>query len=169
VGDPADTGSLTSPQHRILDALTWLETVGVQQARRTQVAFLAGASPTSSAFMNNLGALRSKILIAYPSNGNVALTETGRQIATQPARPLSPVELHAMIFQKLPTAQSRILQVLIDSYPKSMDREAVAAGAAASPTSSAFMNNLGTLRSLGFIDYPANGQVVAQPVLFLEA
>jgi hypothetical protein len=30
-------------------------------------------------------------------------------------------------------------------------------------------NNLGRLRSLGLIDYPRPGQVVALPVLFLEA
>jgi hypothetical protein len=40
--------------------------------------------------------------------------------------------------------------------------------AGASVTSSSFTNNLGSLRSLGLIDYPQPGQVVALPVLFLE-
>ena len=31
-----------------------------------------------------------------------------------------------------------------------------------------FANAIGRLRSLGFIDYPSSGQVVAMPVLFLE-
>ena len=37
-----------------------------------------------------------------------------------------------------------------------------------SSTSSAYANNLGRLRSLGLIDYPDRGHVVALPVLFLE-
>ena len=34
--------------------------------------------------------------------------------------------------------------------------------------SKGFVNALGRLRALGFIDYPQQGQVAAQPVLFLE-
>jgi hypothetical protein len=37
-----------------------------------------------------------------------------------------------------------------------------------SPTSSGYTNNLGSLRSLGLIDYPTPGYAVALPVLFLE-
>lgn len=35
-------------------------------------------------------------------------------------------------------------------------------------SSKGFSNAIGRLRSLGFIDYPERGQVVACPVLFLE-
>lgn len=34
--------------------------------------------------------------------------------------------------------------------------------------SSGYTNNLGALRSLGLVDYPRPGRVVALPVLFLE-
>ena len=37
-----------------------------------------------------------------------------------------------------------------------------------SPTSGGYFNNLGSLRSLGLVDYPQPGTVAAQPVLFLE-
>ena len=40
VGDPASTAHVSLPQQRILDALAWLESVGVTRARRAQVAFL---------------------------------------------------------------------------------------------------------------------------------
>jgi len=39
---------------------------------------------------------------------------------------------------------------------------------AANTASKGFANAIGRLRSLGFIDYPERGKVVAQPVLFLE-
>lgn len=37
-----------------------------------------------------------------------------------------------------------------------------------SPTSGGYFNNLGALRTLGVIDYPSPGRVVALPVLFLD-
>lgn len=37
-----------------------------------------------------------------------------------------------------------------------------------SPTSGGFFNNLGSLRSLGLIEYPRPAEVAALPVLFLE-
>lgn len=162
------TEGLSVPQQRILDALAWLETVRVDRARRSQVAFLAGASPTSSAFMNNLGSLRSRDLIQYPGDGNVSLTEDGRLLANVIESPLSSADLHAKIAEKLPKPQCAILEYLISIYPGSASRDRLANEAGASPTSSAYMNNLGSLRSLGFIDYPSRGTVAAQPVLFLE-
>jgi hypothetical protein len=52
--------------------------------------------------------------------------------------------------------------------PMSLTKEEVAVTVEASPTSSAFANNLGALRSLGLIDYPERGQVAATDALFLE-
>lgn len=36
------------------------------------------------------------------------------------------------------------------------------------PTSGGYFNNLGTLRTLGLIDYPSPGEVAALPALVLE-
>ena len=163
-------GALTRPrpQQAILDALAWLEAIGLDRGKRTIVAFLAGASPSSSAFMNNLGGLRSAGLIDYPESGAVALTASGRDQAAPIDAPRTPDALHQMIYSRLPGPQTRILQALIRVYPKSLKREALADLAGASSTSSAYMNNLGALRSLGLIDYPRQGWVRALPILFLE-
>jgi hypothetical protein len=64
--------------------------------------------------------------------------------------------------------KDEILNVLIASYPDAIEKERVAEMAEASVTSSGFANNLGAMRSLGIIDYPSPGKVVAKPVLFLE-
>lgn len=159
---------LSRPQQRILDALAWLESVRIPAADRTRVAWLADASPKSSSFMNNLGVLSTGGLIRYPRQGEVALTDSGRAVANHPGNPLSTADLHAAIQAKLPAPQWRIVEQLVSEHPKALTREVLAERAGASPASSSYMNNLGTLRGLGLIDYPERGTVVATPILFVE-
>jgi len=161
--------SPTGPQQRIIDALFWLESVRIPQAKKVQLALLADASPKSSAYTNNLGALRTAGLVSYPGPGLVALTDTGRSAAREDLDlPQTSEELHRQLFTRLPGPQVRILQQLIKQWPHPADKTELADKAGASSTSSAYTNNLGALRSLGLIDYPSPGLVVAQPVLFLE-
>jgi hypothetical protein len=160
--------TVTAPQQRILNALAWGESMRLPTQRREKVAFLADASPKSSAFMNNLGTLRSAGLIDYPQQGYVSLTETGRGLAVVDAfAPQTSQDLQQTICAKLSTPQSRIVQEACRVYPASIDRAELAARAGASPSSSAYMNNLGALRSLGLLDYPSQGLVKASAVLFL--
>lgn len=160
---------VSGPQQRILDALAWLESIGIQRADRVQLALLADASPSSSAYANNLGTLRSNGFIDYPAGGVVALTKQGQKAANAPARPPTVEDLHRTLREKLSAPQWRILECLIEVYPRQLAKDDLAGAAEASLTSSAYANNLGTLRSLGLIDYPERGHVVAKPVLFLEA
>lgn len=134
---------------------------------RTQLALFADASPKSSSYANNLGALRSSGLIDYPGKGAVRLTDRGSQLATPTDEITTTEELHAALFARLPGPQVRILEALIAAYPLDEDREDLAAAAGASATSSSYANNLGALRTLGLIDYPERGRVVAREVLFL--
>jgi uncharacterized protein len=164
---PAATGKRTAKQ-KILDALGWLLSVGIDPVDRTQLALLAGASPKSSAYGNNLGALRTDGMIVYPSPGKVGLTHDGKVQAIVPGAPPTTRDLQDRIIHQVRGAKARILEPLIDIYPDSMDRTDLAEAAGASPTSSAYGNNLGALRSLGLIDYPEPGMVMALPVLFLE-
>lgn len=159
---------VTGAQQRILDALAWLASIGLDAPAKNVVAWMAGASPTSSGFANNMGSLRSAGLIEYPRGGAVALTEAGWMYAHAPEAPLTPEEMQRYIMAKVSTPQQRILEVLIREYPKALAKDDLATAAEASPTSSGFANNLGSLRSLGLIDYPERGHVAAQPVLFLE-
>jgi hypothetical protein len=161
-------GSLTPARQRILDALAWLESVGVHDAHKVQLALMAGASPKSSGYGNNLGALRSGKLIDYPAIGRVMLTDEGRAMANAPARPPTTEDLHARLAESLPPARWRILQELIAVYPEALPKLDLATRSGVSAASSGYGNNLGALRSLGFIDYPQQGYVVARPVLFLD-
>lgn len=163
------SAGVTRPQQSILNALAWGESMGLPTQRREKVAFLADASPKSSAFMNNLGALRSAGLIDYPQQGYVALTDAGRSSAVVDDKaPQTSAELQLAICSKLPTPQVRIIHAAVSCYPGEVSRGELAQMADASPSSSAFMNNLGALRSLGLLDYPRQGFVRAAQVLFLE-
>ncbi|TXH35245.1 MAG: hypothetical protein E6Q98_15740 [Rhodospirillaceae bacterium] len=145
-----------------------METVRIEQANKTQLALLADQSPTSSGYANNLGALRSAGLIEYPASGKVALTDAGRRKSNEPERPATSADLHATLQRQLPPAKWRILEALIGAYPVHLSKADLAEQSGQSATSSGYANNLGSLRSLGFIDYPSAGMVVALSVLFIE-
>lgn len=163
-----DNGHLTPAKQKILNGLTFLHGIGVALADKTQLALLIGVSPTSGGYFNNLGSLRSDGLIDYPSAGTVALTAAGQALASTDGVPSTTQELHAAIMTRVSPAKWRILDALIRIYPDAISKDALAEQIDASPTSGGYFNNLGSLRSLGLIDYPSPGAVAALPVLFLE-
>jgi uncharacterized protein len=159
---------ISGPQQRILDGLAWLKALGIDRADRVRAAMLADQSPRSSGYEKNVSTLKTAGLITYPSQGELALTEAGEAVAEPPEVPATNAALHEAIRRHVSTPQWRIVETLIAAYPEALSRETLAERAQASAFSSGFEKNVSTLRSLGFIDYPASGQVVAQPVLFLE-
>jgi hypothetical protein len=167
-GVPAASGTLPPARQKILNALAWFDSIGVPVVDKTQLALMVGVSPTSGGYFNNLGALRSDGFIEYPNGGSVALTEAGQAIAVVDNVPSSSEELHTEIARKLPPAKWKILEQLIAIYPQSISKDGLAEHINVSPTSGGYFNNLGSLRSLGLIDYPRPSEVVALPVLFLE-
>jgi Mn-dependent DtxR family transcriptional regulator len=161
-------GDISPARQKILNGLAFLHGIGVAPADKTQLALIVGVSPTSGGYFNNLGALRSSGLIDYPSGGTVALTDSGAAVASTDGVPSTTDELHDAIRAKLPAAKWKIVEQLIAIYPKPIAKDALAERIGVSPTSGGYFNNLGSLRSLGLIEYPQGGMVVAQPVLFLE-
>lgn len=163
----ATAGALVPAQRRILLALRQLEAIGQAAPEKANVAWFAGASPKSSGYANNLGAMRSAGLIEYPSGGTVALTEAGRAMEPPAAAPTH-TELMALIGAKVERAQLRMLEALVEAWPGELTHEELAAAVGSSPTSSGFANNRGRLRSLGLITYPGPGRSRAAEVLFPE-
>ncbi len=167
---PKDNGSaeIGRSAQRILNALVWAESIGLDEVDKTQLALMSDQRPTSGGYFNNLGKLRSAGLITYPKAGAARLTDAGRACAEAVDVPTTSDELQHMLYAKLPTSQARILKVLIAQYPKAITKDDLAEQTQQSPTSGGYFNNLGRLRSLGLIDYPSPGLAVAQPVLFLQ-
>lgn len=163
-----EVGHISRPQQALLDALAWLQTVRIDQAARSTLAFLAGSSSKSSGFEKNLSTLRTAGLIDYPSQGYVALTDAGTAVAETPSAPLTDDELQQAIYRKLSRPQAELLRVLVEAHPTALDREELAARAGVSAASSGFEKNVSTLRTFGFVDYPARGSVAASTVMFVE-
>lgn len=160
-------GDLTRPRLRILESLAELEACGINSADRNLLAALSGASWRSSAYGNNLGALRSTGFIT-PAKQAIALTDLGRAAVPGVKPIMSRGELHKRITVMLPKPRAAILDRLIDVYPDKIERNELALFAGASPTSSAYGNNLGSLRSMGLIEYPERNWVRATDLIFPE-
>ena len=158
--------ALSRPRQRILDALAAFAALGVDDVARANVAVWAGSSPRSGGFTNNLGGLRTLGLIHYPNPKRVALTDEGRALAQAPAEPSTLAQLHEAWHARLSVPRARILRVLIEIYPESVSRVELAELTEQSASSGGYTNNLGALRSLGVLDYPQPGHVVATDLLF---
>jgi uncharacterized protein len=159
-------GGMTQPQQRILDTMARLEALGLTALHKTQVAALAGVSPTSGSFANNLGRLRTLGLIDYPQPGSVAFTAAGRRRARPVATPPTVSDLHQAWLEIVTGPQARILREVVAIYPQPIAKEALAKRMDVSPESGSYANNLGRLRTLSVIDYPRRGYVRAKDVLF---
>lgn len=133
---------LQPAKQRILDALAWLNSIRVQAWPRQVVAFVAGASSKSSAYANNVSALRTAGLVEYPQSNYLSLSDAGARQANPPDAPLTPGDLHRQIQSLLQPAQWRIVDAAIKAYPHELTREALADAAGASASSSAFSNNV---------------------------
>lgn len=151
----------------ILGALVWAEAfLKKGEIERQLVAWLAGASAKASGFQNNLGAMRTAGLIDYPSPGYVSLTSEGRQAAPSVDRPVTPEALKEAISARLTGPQDAIFDLLWGEYPNKFHRETIASTLGKSAKASGFQNDLGRLRTLGLIEYPAPGWAVAADFLF---
>lgn len=164
------TDGLTPVQQKVLNALAEAEQLGAEAPPRTLVAILSGYTHVqSTGFVKALGSLSSADLITYPPGSRVALTDAGRAASNAPDRPSTAEELQARVINLIGGAASKVLKPLIDANRDPMRREDLAtASGYGHVQSTGFVKTLGRLRTLGFIDYPESGMVVAQPVLFLE-
>ncbi|WP_457181110.1 helicase HerA domain-containing protein [Mycobacteroides abscessus] len=159
---------LVRARRNVLNALATLAEYGISAPSRDQLALWACVSPKSSGFKNNLGALRSSGLIDYPARGAVALTDGGwEQVDREVLAEVSDAVLHEQVRRLIVPARWQLVKQLIEAHPGALSREELARRAGVSVDSSGFKNNLGALRTLGLLDYPARGYVVAASILFL--
>lgn len=158
---------LSNPQKRILEALAKLRALGVEEVPRPMLAAQSRASSRSSAYANNLSALRTRELIEYGS-GTVHITEQGLAVIGEVDVPTSPEELQEGYRNMMSTPQVRLFNVLLDAYPKALTRDELAELAEVSSNSSAFANNLSALHTMGAIDYLPERRLAASKHAFLE-
>lgn len=155
---------LTGPEQRILDAIAWMNAIGVAQPEQTAVAFMAGYTIGGGAWNNPRGSLRTKGLIEYQGQ-QLSLTDAGRTLANAPTVAPGVEALHEAIKSRLPGPETKLLSVLLDAYPASLSNDDLADRAGYAPKGGAFNNPRGRLRSLGLIEYQS-GMIRARDILF---
>ncbi len=165
---PAAGGAVTGPMRRVLDALAWFEALGIPTPTRQQVAHAADYS-MGGTFANLLGAARGQALLDYPQAGTVALTAAGRRVATRPDVPTERRGefLQRYVMEKMNGPQQRVLQVLIPLRGKALKREDLAERTGYS-VGGTFANVVGSLHTLGVVEYPRRGEVAAARILYGE-
>lgn len=158
----ADTGELTGPQRRILEALAKCEAVGITPVKKAVLAAIAGYS-VGGAFNNPLGNLRSAGLIDYPGPGVVDFTDAGRSLVESDTAPITLEELHSQMLSLLNGPQQKILSVVLEAHPERITKEELAERAGYA-IGGAFNNPLGRLRSMGLVT--KTGPIGATDILF---
>lgn len=161
-----DHNQLKGPEQRILNAIAWLEGIGVESPEQPAVSFLAGYSYGGGAFNNPRGRLNVLGLVEYISGNRIRLTEAGRQAAEAPGIPLTIDGIHEAVLRRLPGPEQRLLKPLLDAYPDPLSSQRLAEAAGYAPGAGAFNNPRGRLKSLGLIEYPQPGMARARDLLF---
>lgn len=160
--------TITNPEQRILNAVAWANSIGIDQPQNPIIAFLSGyTNHRSTGYTNPRGALAQKGLVSYPVAGTVILTDIGRKYAEGPGVIPVESELHERILERLTGPQSRILKVLLEARGEPIQNEQIAEAAGYSNVrSTGYTNPRGDLKSYGLIEYTPQG-VRAASFLFL--
>lgn len=148
--------ALTAPQARVLEALSFWSAIGIEQPTRIQVGVAASYSPKSGNFNNILGGLRALNLIDYPSSGLLTITDLGR-VSAPALEAKTTIERVTSI---LSASQEKVLRAILD-HGTTISRADLGVATDYSAKSGNFNNLLGSLRSLGLIEYPSTGFVAA--------
>jgi Mn-dependent DtxR family transcriptional regulator len=137
--------------------VAWWHAAHIPEPTRLQVAMVARYT-VNGHFNNLVGGLRTKGLVDYPSSGGVMLTDEGRKVARQPDGELTRDELIQRTLSVLRTSALQKIFTTIVEHGRAMSREELAA--ATNYTVNGHFNNMvGSLRSMGVIEYPSKGGV----------
>jgi hypothetical protein len=159
--------SISRSQLRVLSRLVeLLECTQQSSVKKEQLAAWAEYSPTSGGYNNLLGSLRTAGLIDYPQPGMVHITDAGRAIAQPESVPITSDEMREHAKRVLGGSEAKLLDILHRSR-EVWTKEQLGQESGFSHTSGGFNNYLGHMRTLGFVEYPAPGQVKAADWLYL--
>jgi hypothetical protein len=114
--------------------------------------------------MNTLGSLRANQLISEARINPITITATGLEVLGPYDELPTGQELQAYWLNKLPSSESKILEVLLSIYPEGLDQKDLATKAGFA-VSGHFMNMMGHLRALELIS-PARTLPRAAEIFF---
>jgi len=164
---PKVASTLTNPEQRIVDAIAWMNDVGVVEPELTAIAFLAGYRMGGGGFNNPRGRLRVAGHVEYRGK-KMVLTESGMAMANRSEVSLTSGALQDRVMKKLKGPEQRILRPLLYAYPDAIHNDDLALAANYTAGSGGFNNPKGRLRTLGLINYPSPGMSAAASILFID-
>lgn len=142
---------IPAPQRKVLASIGFWSSVGTDQPSRSQVAGVAGYSPSSGGFNNLLGQMNTAGLITLPKPGHVALADGA------PFDPLTTEEAKEKVLSVLKAPQRKLVQAMLGHT--SLTRDELGAATDYSPSSGGFNNLIGSLCSLTVFEKPSPGSV----------
>jgi hypothetical protein len=154
---------VTGPQLQLLKSLAWWRAMGHDAPLRQQIAAIAGWKAGGSNLRNRLSELTALGFVSYPSQGRVALTETGA--ATAPAPDLG-ADLLTSVRAIMTGPQSAIFDVLVPHRTEALARTAIAEQLGWEAGGSNLRNRLSELSALDVVHYPGKGEVALSDWLF---
>ena len=140
----------------MLASLAWWAAVGQARPSRAMVCAIAGWRVTSGHVKNVAGALRTKGLIGYPSDGRVELTAAGEAVAEAPDDLGRSIPDY--VRETLSGPQAQVFDELL-RRPAGLDRGALCEAIGWNSTSGHVKNVLGSMRSMEIVEYPTQGSV----------
>jgi hypothetical protein len=165
---PAADGDFTpsKSQVRILDAIAWFESLGVEAPTRIAVGFVAKMKPTGGHFQRVIGPLSTNGLITTPGDGTVALTDAGRALASPPDVAPTLELYHQAIAGVLANgSQRKLLEAIIAGGGGELTPEEVGQAANIDQEGGHFQRSIGPLSTLGLIER-RDGKIYPTELLF---
>ncbi len=160
---------LTASHQKILDALAWFESLGIDKPEKVAVAAMAGYAASAGRYGNLTGELRSRGMVEYYGDNTMSLTDLGRRAARHPDRHVTENALHERVLSVLDPSERKLMAVILRVYPHSIGSDRLAAETGYAPEAGRFSNLRGRLKTLGLVEYKGAGQVRARDVLFPES
>ncbi len=143
----APSGDADAHEMKILSAIAWYESVGIEQPARAIVGIMAGYKG-GGRFNKLLGGLKSSGLIDYPGNGSLCLTDAGRATAPTQEAPATLADLHRAWSKKLSSHEWRLVVAVMNEPGMT---PADLASATSYTVGGRFNKLLGSIRSLGLV------------------
>lgn len=165
---PGGDGTNSPALDKTLAAMIELAALGVHSPKREMVAAMAGyANIGSRPIREAFGECLSFAYASAPEPGRLRLTELGRSKVSAPPRPMTTTDMRNRIVAAVGSPADKVLDVLIQNYPRQLSREFIAercnyANIQSRPIRSAFSK----LIDMGFVETPSAGHLVASKALF---
>lgn len=162
---PKQNGDLSGPAQRILDALAFFELSSNPSPLKKAVAAFVGVSAATGTWSERMKELAVAGMIDSDKQ-TMRLTDAGRRAADASTAPRSRRELHERWLDKVSQPASKILRVLIDTYPDAIEKGALAAMVGVSPKTGTWSERLSELRTPGLLEDVNKSEVRAAATLF---